>query len=68
MMRAAAMTNFSFAQLAAAVAYIARHAVTPEKWDAVSACFDDIKGRYARGALNLEQKRRLVAILVGAEV
>jgi hypothetical protein len=62
------MTTFSFDQLARAVAYIARHAVTPEKWDAVNACFDDIKGRYARGALNLEQKRRLVAILVGAEV
>jgi hypothetical protein len=62
------MTTFSFEQLAAAVAYIARHPNTQEKWDAVCVCFDDIKGRYARGALDLEQERRLLAILLGAAV
>jgi hypothetical protein len=57
------MTRFDL--LEEAVAYIANHADTPEKPIAVSECLDDIETRFAQGTLNLEQRRRLVAVLLG---
>jgi hypothetical protein len=64
-MRGTEMTAFSFDRLAKAVAYIVGHADTPEKPLAVSECLDDIEARYAQGVLSLDQRRRLVAILLG---
>jgi hypothetical protein len=59
------MTASDFDRLAEAVASIVGHADTPEKPLAVSECLDDIEERYAQGSLNLDQRRRLVAILLG---
>ncbi len=50
-----------------AVARIAHHAPIPEKPAAVSECLDEIESRYAQGRLDLAQKRKLVAILLGLE-
>ena len=59
------MTASNFDRLAKAVAYIVGHAATPEKPLAVSECLDDIEERYTHGLLSLDQRRRLVAILLG---
>ena len=48
-----------------AVAHIAGHADMPEKPVAVSVCLDEIEARYEQGSLDLTQKRRLVALLLG---
>jgi hypothetical protein len=61
------MTPFSFDRLVMAVTYIVGHADTPEKPLAVSECLDDIEARYTRGVLSLDQRRRLVAILLGLD-
>jgi hypothetical protein len=48
-----------------AVAHIAGHVDMPEKPVAVSVCLDEIEARYEQGSLDLAQKRRLVALLLG---
>ena len=61
------MTTFGFDQLAGAAACIARHSETPEKPLAVRECLDDIENRYAERTLSPEQRKRLVAILLGLD-
>jgi hypothetical protein len=59
------MTASDFDRLAKAVASIGGHADTPEKPLAVSECLDDIEARYAQGSISRDQRRRLLAILLG---
>ena len=58
-------TRQSFEKLEGAVARIAGHASYPEKHVTLSACLDDIESRFAQGSIDLAQKRRLIAVLLG---
>jgi hypothetical protein len=54
----------SFERLEQAVTIIAHHAEYPGKSEAVAGCVDDIENRWRRGQLTLEQRFRLIALLV----
>src|SRR5262249_11887969 len=56
--------TYSFERLEGAVAFIAQHPDSPGKRDTVSECLADIEGRFGRGALTLEQKTRLLTLLL----
>ena len=55
----------SFEKLEGAVARIAGHAPYPEKYVTLDACLDEIECRFTQGSIDLAQKRRLVAVLLG---
>jgi hypothetical protein len=54
----------SFERLEWAVTIIALHADYPGKQEAIAACLDDIEDRWLRGQLTLEQRLRLLCLLV----
>jgi hypothetical protein len=61
------LTVFGFEKLQEAATLIARHPISAEKAVALDECLDDIEARFAHGELDLAQKRRLIAILLGAD-
>jgi hypothetical protein len=54
----------TFERLKQAVTMIARHADYPGKLGAVAECMDEIEDYWRRGRLTLEQRFRLIALLV----
>ena len=54
----------AFQRLERAVNLIARHPFYPGKQDAVHDCLNYLEERFLQGTLTLEQKSRLIAILL----
>jgi hypothetical protein len=56
-----------FERLRGAAARIADHPEVAEKQAVLAACLADIEARYAQGSLDLAERSRLVAILLGLD-
>ena len=54
----------SFERLERAVTIIALHPDYPGKHEAIAECLEDIEGRWRRGQLSLQQRLRLLSLLV----
>lgn len=57
-----------YRRLEGAAAVVARHVEYPGKQNLVRACLDEVEGRCRDGRLTLQQRNRLMAILLGGDV